>query len=105
MKNGFFATTMGIFRLVAIIEGISYLLLLFIAMPLKYLADRPEAVKYLGWAHGFLFVSYCVLLLKVWVQYRWSFKRVLLAFIASLLPFGTFVLDRNLKGEYFPREA
>jgi len=76
------------------------LLLLFIAMPFKYFAQIPEPVKYLGWAHGFLFVVYGLLLLKVWIQYKWTFKKVFFAFVASLLPFGTFVLDRNLKREY-----
>lgn len=95
----FFDSTLGWFRFVAITEGISYLLLLFIAMPLKYLANIPEFVLYLGWAHGFLFVLYSLLLLKVWVEYRWSFKQAFVAFIASLVPFGTFVLDKRLKKE------
>lgn len=100
INNGFFNSTLGFFRLVALTEGISYLLLLFVAMPLKYLGDRPEPVRYLGWAHGFLFVLFGFLLLKVWIQYRWSFKKALFAFMASLLPFGTFVLDKHLKREY-----
>ncbi|RYY50443.1 MAG: DUF3817 domain-containing protein [Chitinophagaceae bacterium] len=88
------------FLLIALVEGISYLLLLCIAMPLKYLADMPEFVKYLGWAHGVLFVLYCFYLLKVWMGYKWSFWKATGAFIASLLPFGTFVLDKQLKKEY-----
>jgi integral membrane protein len=100
MFNNFSKTTLGRFRLVGVIEGISYLILLGIAMPLKYLAGRPEAVKYFGWAHGVLFVVFCVLLVKVWVQYKWSFLKTTAAFIASLLPFGTFVLDKRLRKEY-----
>jgi integral membrane protein len=99
MNNSFWDSTLGRFRLVAIVEGISYLILLGIAMPLKYFAELPEAVKYTGWIHGVLFVLYIALLLKVWIQYRWSFGKVVLAFIASLLPFGTFVLDSKLKKE------
>ncbi|MFC6997520.1 DUF3817 domain-containing protein [Rufibacter roseus] len=89
-------TTLGRFRLIAIIEGISYLVLLLIAMPLKYMAGIDEAVKYTGWAHGVLFVLFCLLLLQVWVQYKWSFKNVVLAFISSLIPFGTFYLDKKI---------
>ena len=61
MKNSFFSSTLGRFRLVAIMEGVSFLVLLGIAMPLKYFADMPLAVKYIGWLHGLLFVLYMVL--------------------------------------------
>jgi len=87
------------FLTVAVAEGISYLILLLIAMPLKYWGNFPHAVQYVGWAHGVLFVAFMVLLLLVWIKYKWSFGKVVLAFIASLLPFGTFVLDRKLKAE------
>lgn len=99
MNNTFWGSSLGRFRLIAITEGISYLVLLFIAMPLKYFADMPAVVKYTGWIHGVLFVLYMVALLQVWIQYRWKFGKVVMAFIASLLPFGTFVLDRRLKQE------
>lgn len=89
-----------IFMRIAFLEGISYLILLLVAMPLKYLADIPEGVKYVGWAHGVLFVLFCVYLLKVWMELKWSFGKAAVAFIASLLPFGTFVLDARLKKEY-----
>lgn len=93
-------TTMQNFRLVGIMEGISYLVLLLIAMPLKYFANQPDAVKYVGWAHGVLFVAFGLYLIKVWIKYKWTFGKTFLAFIASLLPFGTFVLDKKLKKEY-----
>lgn len=99
MKNNFF-TSLRNFRLVAIIEGISFILLLFIAMPLKYLGGMPLAVKYLGWLHGLLFVIYLVCLAGVWISYKWPFRKVLGAFLASIIPFGTFVLDRRLQKEY-----
>ncbi|MTI30166.1 DUF3817 domain-containing protein [Xanthovirga aplysinae] len=88
------------FRKIALLEGLSYLFLLLIAMPLKYFANMPEVVKYTGWAHGILFVAYCLFLLILMIQYKWSFGKSLWAFFASLLPFGTFVLDKQLKKEY-----
>ncbi len=99
MQNNFLSSTLGRFRLIAIIEGISFLVLLFIAMPLKYGAGYVSAVKYTGWIHGLLFVTYVILLLLVWKQYNWKFGKVVWAFIASLLPFGTFILDKQLKKE------
>jgi len=99
MENSFFNTALGRFRLVAILEGISYLVLLFIAMPLKYIWQLPLAVKYTGWAHGVLFVLYMLLLLLVWIELKWKFTRVLWAFVASLIPFGTFILDKQLQKE------
>lgn len=87
------------FRQIAVLEGISYLLLLFIAMPLKYLANIPEAVKYTGWAHGVLFMLYGIMLIQVWQHYNWKFSKAALVFIASLLPFAPFYVDRKLKEE------
>ena len=97
--NAFFDSTLGKFRLIALMEGISYLILLCIAMPLKYFAGFPHAVKYTGWAHGVLFIFYMVWLALVWKQYQWKFNRVLGAFVASLLHFGTFVLDKKLRSD------
>ena len=92
----FSKTPLGRFRLIAIVEGISYLVLLFIAMPLKYFGDIPDAVKYTGWAHGVLFMLFMLALLNVMINNKWSFLKSALAFISSLIPFGTFVLDRSL---------
>lgn len=97
MSSQFTNTNLGRFRLIALLEGISYLILLCIAMPLKYKFGFETAVKYTGWVHGVLFIAYIALLLKVWKQYNWSFKKVVFAFIASLLPFGTFLLDKQLR--------
>jgi len=85
------------FRLIGILEGISYLLLLGIAMPLKYIWDWPLAVKYVGWAHGVLFMAYMVALLIATIKYRWAFWKLVLGGIAALLPFGPFVLDGRVK--------
>ena len=87
------------FRMVAMAEGISYLLLLFIAMPLKYLLDFPLAVKYIGWAHGLLFIGYMVLLLSCWLSHGWRFSRVAFFSFASLVPFLPFVVEKQLKRE------
>lgn len=86
--------TIDLFRKAGVAEGISFLLLLCIAMPLKYMAGIPEAVKYTGWIHGLLFIYYCYLVIVAGQEYKWSFGRIFLAFLASLLPFGPFIFDR-----------
>lgn len=83
-------------RRVAFAEGISFLVLLGIAMPLKYLADSPMAVTVVGWAHGVLFVLLCLALFRVWIVAKWSVGRCALIFIAALLPFGPFVVDGRM---------
>ncbi|WP_460638958.1 DUF3817 domain-containing protein [Larkinella harenae] len=97
--NFSFKTPLDRFRLIGILEGISYLVLLGIAMPLKYMAGWPLAVKYVGWAHGVLFIAYILALISVTFDRRWSIGRVVVAFIASLVPFGTFWLEARLKKE------
>lgn len=92
-------TTLNLFRKIAVAEGISYLLLLFVAMPLKYFADMPWAVKYTGWAHGLLFVLYAAFLVFTWLEYKWSFGKAVLIFLASLLPFAPFFVDKKLKDD------
>ena len=82
-----------LFRIVAFIEGLSWLVLLFIAMPLKYMADSPEMVTMVGRAHGGLFIAFVILGIIVSYKYEWTPKLMLYAFLASLLPFGTFYFD------------
>jgi integral membrane protein len=84
-----------ILRTLALLEGISYLLLLGICMPLKYVFDIPEPTHPIGLAHGVLFVSYCSWVLIVAFQKRWSILTTFLSLLASLLPFGTFVADKK----------
>jgi len=79
------------------LEGVSLLVLLFVAMPLKYIWDQPGAVKIIGWLHGALFVLFMLLVLRVYDQKSWPFKKLVYAFVAAFLPFGTFVFDRQLK--------
>lgn len=90
------ASSMGRLRLVAFVEGISYLLLVGVAMPLKYLADIPEPVRPVGMAHGILFIAFCLALLMVLLEGRLTFVRTVITFVSSLVPCGTFVIDRYL---------
>jgi integral membrane protein len=87
----------NLFRQTAFIEGISYLSLLFIAMPLKYIYDYPIAVKVVGMAHGILFILFIFLLLSTVQKYRFSTLFTVVLLVASLLPFGTFFPDIKLK--------
>ena len=82
------------FLIVGKIEGYSYLLLLFIAMPLKYLYHTPEYVRPMGSIHGVLFVAFMILLALMFFKVKLSFKNACLAFLLSLVPFGTFFLKR-----------
>ena len=91
------ATVIGRLRLIAIIEGISYICLLFIAMPIRAIWNIKEAVSIVGAIHGGLFLLFCLALLLAWKQYRWSFGRAVAVFISSLIPFATFIMDRFLK--------
>lgn len=85
------------FRLVALLEGISFILLLFIAMPIKYVLGEPIVVKFIGMAHGGLFLLFLYLLFVTAKEYGWKLPFISMAFIASLLPFGTFYLEKKLK--------
>ena len=86
-------------RILGNIEGISYLLLLGVAMPMKYYFEMPMAVKIVGMAHGILFVAYCLLLAACMKKLNWSLKFGASLFMATLIPFGTFVTDRKLREE------
>jgi integral membrane protein len=86
-------------RLVALLEGTSFLVLLFIAMPLKYLAGLPLAVRIVGSVHGGLFLVFLAVLYRAGRQRGWPLHRWLIAFISSVVPFGTFVFDRSLRRE------
>ena len=89
-------TGLGWLRVVAFLEGVSFLVLLLVAMPLKYLAHQPMAVRSVGMAHGVLFVLYALLLVQQSIKRRWSWPKTLLAFGASLVPLGTFWADKRL---------
>ncbi|MFP4091834.1 MAG: DUF3817 domain-containing protein [Cyclobacteriaceae bacterium] len=83
-------------RVVAIMEGISYLLLLLVTMPLKYLADLPGPNMMVGYAHGLLFIWYIGLVAYVAFKYRWPFRYTLAALLASVIPVATFYIDSKL---------
>ncbi|MBY5950325.1 DUF3817 domain-containing protein [Algoriphagus marincola] len=85
------------FKWISLIEGISFLVLLFIAMPLKYIYELPMAVTVVGWIHGVLFVIYIYVVFPTASKLKWNFSRTFLALIASVLPFGPFIFDRNLR--------
>ncbi len=89
----------GRFRLIALLEGSSFLVLLGIAMPLKYLADMPMAVRAVGMIHGVLFIAYSLLVLGFMVRKDWALERAANAMLWAVVPFGTFFLDRELRDE------
>lgn len=91
----FFTSAVGRLRLIAFIEGLSYLTLLFIAMPLKYLYDHPEAVRSVGMVHGMLFVTYVLFVFQAKVDRDWSADKTSNLLLISLIPFGNFYADRK----------
>lgn len=86
-------TDLGRLRLAGLIEGVSFIVLLFIAMPLKYLAGRPEFVKVVGMAHGILFIFYVLFLIRATFAQGWGAGKAFLLFLSTLIPFGTFAAD------------
>jgi integral membrane protein len=86
-------------RVVALAEGASFLVLLCVAMPLKYLVGLPLAVRVVGMVHGILFMVFVLVLIRVSIARAWPFRRSLLAFVSSIVPFGTFIFDRSLRRE------
>lgn len=97
--------TMGIhvktFKLISTLEAISFLLLLFIAMPMKYFFDQPEMVRYVGMGHGILFVLYVIGAYWMYEKLNWKFKTFLLTVLCSVLPFGPFYVEKK----YLPKSA
>lgn len=91
-----FKTALGRLRFIGWWEGMSFLVLLGIAMPLKYWADWPHAVRVVGMAHGVLFVLYVIAALQAAWQYRWTWGRTALVLAASVLPGGPFVVDARI---------
>ena len=91
--------TFQLFRKVALAEGISFLVLLFIAMPLKYFASIPIAVTIVGGLHGLLFVAFIVLAWETRNEYKRNWTWLGKGFLASILPFGTFVMEKQWKRE------
>jgi integral membrane protein len=93
-------TAIGRFRLSGFVEGASLLILLFIAMPLKYMAGIPEAVTVVGSLHGFFFVVYVLVIGYTTLKVRWSFVWALSALAVAFIPFGNLILDRYIKRSF-----
>lgn len=89
------------FKIIATLEGVSLLALLFIAMPLKYIWEMPETVRIVGMAHGLLFVVYILLAIMLKVEQDWPWKKFLIICAASVVPFGTFYIENK----YFKAKA
>ena len=94
-----FSTPLARLRLIGLIEGVSCVLLFFVAMPLKYLADQGWAVTAVGSAHGLLWVTYLLAVMNAWRARRWPVERTVVAGLASIPPVATFLFDRYLKRE------
>lgn len=86
---------MKVFKIVSTLEAISYLLLLGIAMPLKYIWDMPQMVEIVGMAHGVLFVLYIAGAIIMWKILKWNFKTVCIVMLCSMLPFGPFYAEKK----------
>ncbi len=94
-----------VLRIVGFLEGLSFLLLLFVAMPLKYVWEQPMAVRYTGIVHGALFVLLVSLILQVGPARGWPWKRCVLGIAAAFLPFGPFVFDASIRREIAAAES
>ncbi len=92
----FFTSLKTRLRVIGFAEGVSYLLLLFIAVPLKRMGGHPEAVQILGPIHGLLFLLYVLMVIQAKIEYGWSMGKMGLALLASILPGGTFYADHKL---------
>ena len=86
---------LNIFRVVAFLEGISYILLLFVAVPFKYLNNDPQYVKLLGMPHGLLFVAYVIMAVWFGKDFKWSNGIMFKVLLAAIIPFGTFYIDKK----------
>ena len=89
-------TNLGRLRIVGFLEGMSFIILMGIGMPLKYYFANPVPNRIIGMAHGLLFVLYVLMVFIVKLELKWSIGKMLLAWIASIVPFGTFIADHKL---------
>ena len=83
------------FRTIALLEGLSLLALLFFAMPMKYITENPIYVKNIGMAHGLLFILYIAFAILIKNEQKWTFKTFLIVCLASVIPFGTFYIEKK----------
>ena len=94
------STALGRFRLISFIEGVSTILLFFVAIPLKYQFDLPMAVRIVGSAHGLLFLVYIGMLVHTWASQAWPLKMFIAGLFAAIPPFGTFIYDHFMVKAY-----
>ena len=96
-------TKIGRLRLIGILEGISLLVLVGIAVPLKHVLDEPLLVRIMGPVHGLLFLMFVINTLSVGIDYRWKFSTTTWkVLVACLVPFGTFYIDRRILSKMAP---
>lgn len=88
-------TTIGRLRIIGFLEGLSFLVLLGVAMPLKYIWGEPQAVRMAGMAHGVLFLAYLWAATQAMLEYKWTLRQGALVAAASLVPCGPFYADRK----------
>lgn len=95
-------TLKSIFRFFGFLEGGSLLLLMGIAMPLKYMAGKPEVVTVVGAIHGFLFTIYVITLILMTIKVKWNWKWPVMGLIVAFIPFGTFIYDHYfVRSKYY----
>jgi integral membrane protein len=94
------STALGRFRLISFIEGVSTILLFFVAIPLKYQFDLPMAVRIVGSAHGLLFLIYIGMLVSTWASQAWPLRMFIVGLFAAIPPFGTFLYDHFMVKAY-----
>ena len=91
-----FKSGIGRLRIIAFLEGCSLLLLVFVAMPVKYMLDIPEATQAIGMIHGVLFLAFVASTLTISILQKWNFGRLFMVMASSVLPFGTFYIDKKI---------
>ncbi|MGB0176803.1 MAG: DUF3817 domain-containing protein [Owenweeksia sp.] len=91
-------TSIGRLRIIAFLEGLSLVLLVFVAVPLKYVVGNPIGSEVLGPIHGALFLLFILSTISVVIEYEWGFfsKRTWMVFLSSFVPFGTFYIDKKI---------
>lgn len=95
--NELLKSSLGIFRIIGFLEGMSFIVLMFVAMPLKYMLNKPLAVEIVGMAHGLLFVLFVLFTLYLSITKKWNIIKITAPLLlSSVLPFGTFVADKKI---------
>lgn len=94
--NKYFKPGIGLLRLIGFLEGVSFLILVFIAMPFKYLGNNPLPVQIVGQAHGILFILFIIYSLIIGCQLKWKLQIQIQVIISSVIPFGTFYIDKKI---------